>query len=175
MTKRCRPPLLWLAQMVIGMCPPTRLFSLKCKLLSLSGVDIHPTVRLCSSVRIVTSGYLTIGAGTFIGHEVLIAGGDSSITIGSFCDIAPRVMIVSGGHEVSAVGPRAAGRGHAKPIIVEDGVWIGAGSVLLGGVRVGQRSVIGAGSVVVDDIPPHCIAVGSPCRVLRSILPEDEA
>jgi maltose O-acetyltransferase len=172
MGKKCKPLLLWITRMILGVIPPTRFFPLKCNLLSISGVDIQPSARLCSSVRIVTSGRLAIGADTFLGHEVLIAGGDSSITIGSCCDIAPRVTIISGGHEIAGAGPRAAGPGNSKPIVIEDGVWIGAGSIILGGVRIGQHSVIGAGSVVVRDIPPYSVAVGSPCRVKRHILTE---
>lgn len=172
MTKRCRPSLLWLTRLILGILPPTRFFPLKCKLLSISGVNIQPTARLCSSLRIVTSGRLAIGADTFIGHEVLIAGGDSSITVGNYCDIAPRVTIVSGGHEIAGAGPRVAGPGNSKPIVIEDGVWIGAGSIILGGVRIGQHSVIGAGSVVIRDIPPYSVAVGSPCQVRRHIPSE---
>jgi maltose O-acetyltransferase len=175
MAQRCKTPLLWLTQLIIGILPPTRLFPLKAKLLSISGVDIHPSVRLCSSFKIATSGYLAIGAHTFIGHQVLIGGGDASITIGSNCDIAPRVMILSGSHEIAVVGPKSAGKGYSKPIVIEDGVWIGGGSIILGGVRIGQHSVIGAGSVVTRDIPPHCVAVGSPCRVIRSLSDETEA
>jgi maltose O-acetyltransferase len=173
MTKRCKPPLLWLTQLFIGILPPSRFFPLKARLLSLSGVDIHATARLYSSVKIVTSGHLAIGAGTFIGQQVLIGGGDASISIGSHCDIAPRVTILSGSHEIAVAGPKSAGKGNSKPIVIEDGVWIGAGSLILGGVRIGQRSVIGAGSVVVRDIPPHCVAVGSPCRSIRSISVEN--
>jgi acetyltransferase-like isoleucine patch superfamily enzyme len=175
MTKRCRPSLLWLTRLILGALPSTRLFPLKCQLLSISGVDIQPTARVCSSLRIVTSGRLVIGVDTFIGHEVLIAGGDSSIIVGNYCDIAPRVTIVSGGHEIAGAGPRAAGRGNSKPIVIEDGVWIGAGAIILGGVRIGQHSVIGAGSVVVRDIPPYSVAVGSPCQVRRHIPTEAKA
>ncbi len=166
---KCKSSRLWLTQLIFAVLPSTRWYPLKCRLLWLSGVDIHSSVRLCSSVRILTSGHLTIGAGTFVGHEVLIAGGDCSIIIGSDCDIAPRVTIVSGGHEIAPAGPRAAGAGNSKPITIEDGVWIGAGSIILGGVRIGRHSVIGAGSVVVRDIPPYSVALGSPCRVTRSI------
>jgi len=172
MTKKCKPWLLWLTQLLLGLLPPTRFFSLRCKLLRVSGVDIQLTARLCASVRLVTSGYLAIGSDTFIGHGVLIAGGDSSITVGSYCDIAPRVIIISGGHEISGAGPRAAGRGQSMPIVIEDGVWIGAGSIILGGVRIGRRSVIGAGSVVVRDIPPNTVALGSPCRATRQLSKE---
>jgi maltose O-acetyltransferase len=174
MTMRCKPWLLWLTQMALGVLPPTRCFPLRCKLLRMSGVDIQPTARLCSSVRIATSGHLTIGTDTFIGHQVLIAGGDASIIIGSYCDIAPRVTIISGSHEIASAGPRAAGPGQSRPIVIEDGVWIGAGSIILGGVRIGKHSVIGAGSVVVRDIPPNSVALGSPCRATRLISEESK-
>jgi acetyltransferase-like isoleucine patch superfamily enzyme len=161
MTKRCSPPLLWFTQLFIGVLPPTRLFPLKAWLLSMSGVDIHSTAQLCSSVKIATSGYLAIGAHTAIGHQSFIGGGDASISIGSNCDIGPRVSIITGDHEFAATGPRAAGPGYSKPIVIEDGVWIGAGSMILRGVRIGQRSVICAGSVVTRNIPPESYAVGA--------------
>jgi hypothetical protein len=108
--------------MIIGVFPPSRLFWLKATLLSLCGVDIHPTAQLFSSVRIITSGQLTIGAYTYIGHQVLIGGGDASIIIGSNCDIGPRVSIITGDHEFAPTGPRAAGPGFSRPIVIEDGV-----------------------------------------------------
>ena len=52
-------------------------------------------------------------------------------------------------------------------------MWIGAGSVILPGVTIGENSVIGAGSVVTKDIPAHVVAAGSPCRVLREINGHD--
>jgi acetyltransferase-like isoleucine patch superfamily enzyme len=142
------------------------LFALKAALLSISGVDIHPTAQLCSSVKIATSGYLAIGAHTFIGHQVLIGGGDASITIGSNCDIGPRVCIITGDHEFAPTGPRAAGPGYSKPIVIEDGVWIGAGSMILRGVRIEKRAVICAGSVVTRNIPAESYAVGSGTSLL---------
>jgi acetyltransferase-like isoleucine patch superfamily enzyme len=166
MSKKCNPPLLWLTQLVIGLFPTSRWFRLKCILLSISGVDIQPSARVYSSVRIATSGYLGIGAETHIGHQVLIAGGDAPITIGSNCDIGPRVMILSGDHEFADEGPRAAGPGYSKPINIEDGVWIGSGSLILRGVRIGRRSIICAGSVVARDLPPGSYAVGAGTSLL---------
>lgn len=61
----------------------------------------------------------------------------------------------------------------ARPVLIEDGVWIGSGSTILPGVTVGQNSVIGAGSVVVKDIPANSIAVGNPCRVIKNIEDND--
>jgi acetyltransferase-like isoleucine patch superfamily enzyme len=166
MAKRCRTPLLWLTQLIIGVLPPTRLYPLKARLLSISGVDIHSTARLCSTVKIVTSGYLAIGAHTAIGHQSLIGGGDASISIGSNCDIGPRVCIITGDHEFAPAGPRAAGPGYSKPIVIEDGVWIGAGSMIFRGVRIGKRAVICAGSIVTRNIPAESYAIGSGASLL---------
>jgi acetyltransferase-like isoleucine patch superfamily enzyme len=59
--------------------------------------------------------------------------------------------------------------GSAQPVRIEDGVWIGYGSIVLKGVTIGENSVIGAGSVVVSDIPKNVIAAGNPCRVIKSL------
>lgn len=58
-------------------------------------------------------------------------------------------------------------RSFARPIEIEDNVWIGGGSIILPGVTIGENSVIGAGSVVNRSIPANCVAVGNPCRVIR--------
>ena len=56
-----------------------------------------------------------------------------------------------------------------RPITIEDNVWLGARVIVLGGVTIGADSCIGAGSVVVDDIPPRSLAVGVPARVIRQL------
>ena len=62
---------------------------------------------------------------------------------------------------------------YALPVKIEDGCWIGGGVIILPGVKIGKGSVIGAGSVVVKDIPENCVAVGNPCKVIRKINQED--
>ena len=57
----------------------------------------------------------------------------------------------------------------SAPVIIEKGVWIGTQSIILKGVKIGEKTVIGAGSVVVSDIPENCIAAGNPCKVVRKI------
>ena len=64
-------------------------------------------------------------------------------------------------------------RVYALPVKIEDNVWIGGGAILLPGVTVGKNSVIGAGSVVVRSIPANSVAVGNPCRVIKT-LPAEE-
>ena len=57
----------------------------------------------------------------------------------------------------------------SAPIVIEDDVWVGAHSIILKGVTIGARSIIGAGSVVTKNIPPDCVAAGNPCRVIKSL------
>ena len=61
-----------------------------------------------------------------------------------------------------------------KPITVGDNVWFGAGVIVMPGVTIGNRSVIGAGSIVTKDIPSDVVAAGNPCRVLRPITEDDQ-
>ncbi len=62
---------------------------------------------------------------------------------------------------------------YARPIILEDNCWLASNVVVCGGVTIGEGSVIGAGSVVTRDIPPHSLAVGNPCRVIRTLTAAD--
>ncbi len=63
---------------------------------------------------------------------------------------------------------------YAKPITIEDNCWLAANVVVCGGVTISEGSVIGAGSIVTKDIPPHSLAVGNPCRVIREITEKDK-
>jgi len=159
--------LLFIVNHLTNILPPTRLYKFKARLYQFVGFKIHNTVCLVSSVNIWGIFKLSIGHDTFIGHEVLICGGDSYIKIGNSVDIAPRVCVVNGTHKIDMSGNHSAGFGLSKPIIIEDGVWIGANSVILGGITIGTKSIIAAGSVVVDNIPPNVIAAGIPCKPIK--------
>ena len=62
---------------------------------------------------------------------------------------------------------------YAKPITIGDSCWLAANVTVCGGVTIGEGCVIGAGSIVTKDIPPHSLAAGNPCRVIRTITDED--
>ena len=62
---------------------------------------------------------------------------------------------------------------YARPITIEDNCWLASNVVVCGGVTIGEGCVIGAGSVVTRDIPPHSLAVGNPCRVIRTLTAAD--
>lgn len=92
------------------------------------------------------------------------------VRIGDRVLFGPSVQIYTATHPLSA-RERRTGREAAEPIEVASDVWVGGGSILLPGVRIGARSVIGAGSVVTRDIPEGVLAAGNPCRIVRE-LPE---
>ena len=96
----------------------------------------------------------------------------SPVHIGANAFLAPGVCLACAGHSVDAA-QRAQGVSTSKPITLEDDVWIGANTVVCGGVTIGKGSVIGAGSVVTRDIPAGVVAAGVPCRVLRPVGPDD--
>ncbi len=147
--------------------PLTRWYSLRARLLRAAGVDCAVTARIVSSARIVTTN-ISIGHDTFIGHQALITGNEvARIHIGDNVDIAPRVVILSGTHDIDMVGPHSAGPGKGMEVRIGDGVWVGANSTIVPGVTIGTKSIIGAGSVVSRDIPAFCIAVGNPCRLIK--------
>ena len=92
----------------------------------------------------------------------------SPVTIGNHVEIATGVQLLTAEHPLDPA-ERKAGIQLNRPITIEDGVWIGGGAIVLPGVTIGENSVIGAGSVVTRDIEPGVVAVGNPCRVIRSL------
>lgn len=153
------------ANKITSLLPMTRFYPIKAAIWRAAGVDVDPDARLVSTVRIWTSGPVSIGAGTFLGHEVMIVGGNAPVT-GANCDIAPRVLLVTGTHQDGGID-RAAGPGLSNPIHIREGVWVGAASTILGAVEIGNGAMIGAGSLVNKSVPAQMIAAGNPCRVIK--------
>lgn len=115
-----------------------------------------------------TYGYnTTVGDNFFLNvNGKLMDSG--KITIGNNVFIAPNVCIVTEEHAMD-VEQRIAGLEYTHPVTIGDNVWICTGAVILPGVTIGSNSVIGAGSIVTKDIPPNSLAVGNPCKVIRSL------
>lgn len=118
-------------------------------------------------------GYnITVGDYFYSNHNLIITDG-AEVTFGDNVFIAPNCCFTTAEH---AIDPqqRKAGIEIAKPIVVGNNVWIGAGSTVLAGVVIGDNTVIGAGSVVTKSIPSNVVAVGVPCKVMREITQEDK-
>jgi maltose O-acetyltransferase len=90
------------------------------------------------------------------------------VTIGDHVLFGPAVQVYTALHPMDA-RERRSGVESALPVTIEDDAWIGGGAIVLPGVRIGARSVIGAGSVVTRDIPPDVFAAGNPCRPIRPL------
>jgi maltose O-acetyltransferase len=89
------------------------------------------------------------------------------VRIGDFTLFGPAVQIYTPLHPLNAAQRRREEFG--KPVDIGSDVWVGGGAIILAGVRIGSRSVIGAGSVVTRDVPDGVFAAGNPCRVIRAI------
>ena len=89
------------------------------------------------------------------------------VTIGDFTMFGPAVQVYTATHPMNAELRRH--QEFAKPIEIGADVWVGGGAIICPGVRIGSRSVIGAGSVVTRDVPERVFAAGNPCRIIREI------
>lgn len=113
------------------------------------------------------NGYVKIGDNCSIGCSVNIFGHGGAV-IGNNVMIASHTCIIASSHVFSDTERPMFDQGHlSKGIVIEDDVWLGAGSKVLDGIRIGRGSIIGAGSVVTSDIEPYSIAVGVPAKVIK--------
>lgn len=96
------------------------------------------------------------------------------VQIGSRTLIGPNVQLYTATHPLN-FKERAAGLEAAKPITIGEDVWLGGSVVVCPGVTIGDRSVIGAGSVVTKDVPADVFAAGNPCRVIRKLEQAEDA
>ncbi|SCJ99915.1 Galactoside O-acetyltransferase [uncultured Clostridium sp.] len=97
---------------------------------------------------------------------------DCDIFVGNNVMIAPNVIITTGTHPIHP-GLRSKQAQYNLPVHIGNNVWIGAGAIILPGVKIGDNTVIGAGSIVTKDIPANVVALGSPCKVFRDINEND--
>lgn len=97
---------------------------------------------------------------------------DEDIYVGDRVMFGPNVTIATANHPIEP-SLRAKGMQYNKKVYIGENVWVGAGVTIVPGVKIGKNSVIGAGSIVVRDIPENVVAVGNPCRVLREISEHD--
>lgn len=128
--------------------------------------------KLDDSFSLAPPFYTTGGLETNIGRNVFInqnctfydLGG---LTIADDVMIGPNVSIITTGHPLEPSRRRSCVT--AKPITIERNVWIATGAIILGGVTIGENSVIAAGAVVTRNVPPNSFVAGNPARVIRSI------
>lgn len=130
------------------------------------------------AVSIIPFDKVTVGSYSYGPLKVIsYKYGDCNLKIGNFCSIAREVKFILGGeHDLNQVStypfetyldgetPNTKNKGD---IIIGDDVWFGYGAMILSGVTIGQGAVIGAGSVVCDDVPPYAVVGGVPARFIK--------
>lgn len=132
------------------------------------GVSFNGTV-VPIEVLTYASGRIEIGNHTFINYGSSIAA-RASVKVGSYCHLGHYTFVMDNDqHDVV----RHTELPRSEPVVIEDHVWIGSKAVILPGVRIGSRAVIGAGSIVTKDVPARCVAAGNPARVLRHLTDLD--
>ena len=117
--------------------------------------------------------YCSYGKNTYLGDYVFMNYmctilDNNEVRIGNHVMIGPAVQIYTAAHDLQAEA-RNQGWEVAKPILIEDNVWIGGGAILLPGVRIGRNAVVGAGAVVSQNVAVNTIVAGNPDRVIRKI------
>ena len=111
--------------------------------------------------------HVHFGKGVYANFNLTLVD-DTHIYVGDYTMLGPNVTIATAGHPILPELREKAYQ-YNSPVHIGRNCWLGAGVIVLPGVTIGDNTVIGAGSVVTGDIPANVVAVGSPCRVLRSI------
>lgn len=114
-------------------------------------------------------GYnISLGRNVFINYHCIFLD-CAPIEVGDDVQIGPAVQLYTAQHPLDA-DLRRSGLESARPIRIGNDVWIGGGAVVLPGVTIGERSIVGAGSVVVHSVPPDSVVVGNPARIVRTLV-----
>ena len=138
-------------------------------------LEIGPHVLLEPNVWLTAPGdaRIRIGGGSFLNIGVMVAA-DTLVEIGEHCMLANGCFVTDANHRFDDPNLPVPWQGFTSkgPTRLGDNVWLGANVVVTSGVTIGERCVIGANSVVTEDIPPFSVAAGAPARVLRKITYE---
>jgi maltose O-acetyltransferase len=160
----------YLINTALYILPISRFFILRNFCLRMAGVKISKNVSFCGHGWIYGRGNLVIGSNTWISPRVIFHTHENvSIIIGNFCDVGPGVSFITGSHIIGRFNRRA-GEGNAQSIFVGNGSWIGANSLILGGVKIGAGAVVAAGSVVIRDVQPNTLVAGVPAKIRKNLL-----
>ena len=138
-------------------------------------MDVFPFNQFILGNKSIIEDFVTVNNGVgnvIIGERTIIGIGNTIIgpvTVGNDVMLAQNIVVSGMNHGYEDINlPPSRQKDICKQIVIEDEVWIGANSVITAGVSIGKHSIIGAGSVVTKNIPPFCIAVGNPAKVIKS-------
>ena len=136
--------------------------SVKLRLLSALGVHFSGDSFIDSGFRCLNAANIYIGKYSSFGHDMSIWA-FNKVYIGSYCQSAKDLLIISGGHDQGTMEPLT----DNQEVIISDGVWIGAWVTILGGTHIGYGCIIGAGAVVKGVIPEFTIIGGIPAKKIK--------
>ena len=157
---------------ILFLLPATRFFGVKRSIARWVGIDIGEDVCINGYTCFFGDGVVSIGDSSWIGlKNTFYRTTEAAIIIGQNCAFGPEVAFVPGSHEIGGV-TRRAGKDIEGDIVIEDGCWIGARVMILGGVTISSGSVIAAGAVVCRDVEKNSLSAGVPA-VRKRILDKD--
>jgi maltose O-acetyltransferase len=163
------PRAIWNATRIL---PSFALPRARARLLAAIGCDIRKGVGVLGHVNLIgprgSLGKLRIGSGSVIGPNASFCL-DAPIHIGKNVSIGPSATLYTATHSLGSGSRRMQLGVMARPIVVEDGAWIGFGAIILSGVRVGRGSVVAAGSVVNRDVPENVLVAGNPAVISEEL------
>lgn len=163
-----------LANVMCRLMPARSLSTVRAVVYRRAGFDIGPRVSFIGAMTVIGSGggvygRLSIGEGALIGEGATF-NLDDRITIGKNVSLGPSVSIFTSTHLLGPGSRRMHPEVMTRPVVIEDGVWVGVGSIVLPGVTIGRGCVISAGSVVAESMAPNMLVSGNPA-VAREELP----
>lgn len=163
MTRSDQAIITWLARISRGLRRRLRTFYYSRALKSMG-----KGCQICDGVLILCTENVSMGERVIVNDGVIIQSCDgATITIGNRVVFSYGVCVVTGGLDISA------SIGFCKhvsaPVVIEDGVWIGAKAIVLPGVTIGAGAVVAAGSVITHSIPQNVVVAGVPARVIKAV------
>jgi acetyltransferase-like isoleucine patch superfamily enzyme len=166
-------PVLLLVQGLVSLIPRMAFGWVRPALYRATGVSIGGRTRIYGKVQIEGAG--KVARNVRIGSDCMFTtplwlNASASIRIGDHVVIGHHTVIITDDHELSDPTQRCGAR-VAKPVVVEDGVWIAARVTILPGVTLGHGCVVAAGALVARDVAPHTLVAGVPARPIKQLSP----
>ena len=161
-----------LCHLIARLLPNYMLCSARAWLYRAGGCDIASGVAVQGALHLLGSGaiapHLHIASGAIVA-PLCVFGLDADISIGRNASIGPGTTFHTATHDIGFASRRMQLALEAHPIVVEEGVWIGARALVLPGLTIGRGSVVAAGAVVMDDVLPNVFASGNPAQPRESL------
>ncbi|HEX8036245.1 MAG TPA: acyltransferase [Ktedonobacterales bacterium] len=171
-------PRLHLANFLARLLPVTSLNTMRARVFHWLGITMGARVSFLGPITIVGGGdniyrRLTLGSDVLIGLNPLF-NLDDTITIGDNVALGPSVSIYTSTHLLGPASRRMNRGIITRPVVIEDGAWIGVGAIILPGVTIGRGSVISAGTVVSESVSPNTLVSGNPAKAVMDLpWPDD--